>query len=121
MSEELKPERDIRAEFVAELVRMATTRRDLTLYGSHPDYRKSEPSRNDQVEAIYMRGVQDAIGALISMTDSRELNGANFRLTTKDGEVVTFGSPKDKTYLETPGLIVLFNNKLNNVFDEVNN
>lgn len=108
--------RDIRDEFTTELAASIKLRRDISLYGYHPGFTDSpmpKPRRSPETEAIYMAGARDAIGTLISMTDDRELNGARWRLTTAEGSVVGFCNPKDKEYLESPGLAVLFHDKIN--------
>lgn len=109
-------DRDIRDEFTTELAESIKLRRDITLYGYHPGFTTMpmpKPRRSPETEAIYMAGARDAIGTLISMIDDRELNGARWRLTTTEGKVVGFCNPKDEAYLESPGLIVLFHDKIN--------
>ena len=104
-------QRDIRKELVDEFVGMSLVRRDITLYSHFAQFEDKEPVRNPQAEAIYMTGVKDAICNLISMTDDR--GGAKWCLTTAEGKVVPFCNPKDKEYMDTPGLIVMFHDAIN--------
>lgn len=104
--------RDIRKEFVDEIVAISKERRDITLYNYFRQFDDKEPNRNAAAEALYMAGVSDAISSIISITDDRELNEAKWRITTKEGTVVPFCNPEDTSYLETPGLIALFHESI---------
>lgn len=106
-------QRDIRKEFIDEITAISKERRDITLYRHFAQFDKNEPKRNPAAEALYMSGVSDAIANIISITDDRSLNGAKWRLTTAEGEVVPFCNPKDKEYLDTPGLIAMFHDAIN--------
>lgn len=104
---------DIRKLFVTELVGNINVRRDISLYGKMPGdtvpRREPHPAVND----IYMMGVNDAITVLLSITDDRELNLAPWRVTDKEGNVVSFCNPEDgDEYLATPGLIHMFQQEL---------
>jgi len=105
-------QRDIRKEFVDEITAVLKRRRDITLYRYFGFDVENPPVRNKAAEELYMAGVRDAIDNIISITDDRSLNGAKWRLTTTEGDVVSFCNPKDKEYLETPGLIALFHNAI---------
>lgn len=105
-------DRDIREEFVNDIVNMSKERRDITLYNHFAQFDKNEPRRNPAAEALYMKGVSDAISNIISMTNDNNPSGTKWRLTTTEGDVLPFCNPKDKEYLETPGLIALFHNAI---------
>lgn len=105
-------QRDIRKEFVDEVTAVSKQRCDITLYSYFGLDGEKPPVRNKAAEELYMAGVRDAIDNIISITDDRSLNGAKWRLTTTEGDVVSFCNPKDKKYLETPGLIALFHNAI---------
>lgn len=106
----------IREDFVNQLAINIKGRRDFTLYGTMPGKHRvpEELSIEESYrESMYMLGAREAIGQLIAMADDRELNEAEWRITTKAGEVVSFCNPDDKGYLDTPGLIAMFEDEIN--------
>lgn len=104
--------RDTRKEFVEEITAISKSRRDMTLYNVYGFEGEAPPVRNKVAEDLYMAGVKDAISNIFGMTDDRNPKGGKWRLTTTEGEVVPFCNPKDKEYMETPGIIVMFHDAI---------
>ena len=96
----------IRDKFIEDVVDIVKERRDITLYSKFRGFDASPelPLRIPDPMFVrgYTQGIEDAIGVLMSITDSRELNGAPYRITDTKGEVITF-YPKDSE--ECAGLI----------------
>lgn len=110
----------IRDKFIDDLAKEIIERRNITLYGKFEGIpnTKLNPVREPHplYESGYAQGLRDTIGTMLGITDSRELNGARYRLTDTTGEVITFypkdnenGAPtRDDTgeIVDVPGLIV---------------
>ncbi len=73
------------------------------------------------IQNAYDLGTERAIGTLMSVTDSRILNGASFRITNTEGKVVEFypegSDPKDYTI---KGIISEIANQYRDVVDAEN-
>lgn len=92
-------ERDIREEFITELTENVKRRRDFKLRDLH-----------STTEMVYMAGVRDAIGTLLSMMGDCKQSSDRWRLATTEGNVVGFYNPTDK---ESPDLVTMFHDKIN--------
>lgn len=88
---------DIRKDFLKQLVGTMKVYENLNVHGIDP-YGNPVPNHHGSFTPDYLAGFyagqNNAVCTLLSMTDSREGNGEQWRLTTKDSEVLTF-YPKD--------------------------
>lgn len=102
----------LREAFVKDLASMVKDRMNYMLYGS-PDGPALAENVMPASEVMYMNIAKDVVGVVFSMTDDREDNGSIYRLTAKDGTVVPFCNPLDEHYLQSPGIIAMFQDAVN--------
>lgn len=96
---------EIRGAFIAQMQAWQKSRHQI-----------NDINRNwtDREKAIYDAGFQDGVGCVIASTDSRELNGATFRIVDLNGDFVPFydgdrpeyGGVTEEEMSSHPGLIV---------------
>jgi hypothetical protein len=94
-----------RAEFIRHVQLFQKSREEL-----------NEINQNftEREKRIFAAGFQDGVGVMLSITDSRELNGAKFRITDLNGGIVPFYDTDRPEYGGTtpeemeahPGLVV---------------
>lgn len=117
---------DIRKAFIDELVGTIRTQENMTVHGIYPDGNPIEGFHNgfsNDYKAGVAAGRNIAVQAMLSITDSREDNKANWRLTAVDGEIVGF-YPKDNPdgipTKRDDGELEYVNGLIADFFDKVN-
>lgn len=84
---------DIRKDFLKQFIGTMKVYENLNVHGIDP-YGEPVPNHHGSFspdyKAGFLAGQNNAVSTLLSITDSREDNGASWRLTAKDGEVLTF-------------------------------
>ena len=88
---------DLRKDFLGQWIGTMQIYENLNVHGIDPYGEKIEGhhgSFSQDYIAGFRAGQNNAAHTLLSITDSRELNEARWRLTDKEGEVLTF-YPKD--------------------------
>lgn len=88
---------DIRKDFIGQWIGTMEVYENLNVHGIDQYGKKIDGfhgSFTPDFIAGFRAGQNNAAHTLFSITDSRELNEADWRLTSKDGEVITF-YPKD--------------------------
>lgn len=85
---------NLRDKFIKDFASITNERSDITLYHKFADIQESPLTPHQTPHPIYaegyQQGIRDGITSIMSLTDSREENGAEYRLTNKAGEIITF-------------------------------
>lgn len=116
---------DVRKDFLSQWVGTMRVYENLNVHGIDPwgnEIEGHHRSFTPEYIAGYHAGQNNAAHTLLSITDSRELNEANWRLTSKDGEVLTF-YPKehaDGTVRNEAGELIHLNGIICDYYDMAN-
>lgn len=116
---------DIRKDFLGQWIGTMRVYENLNVHGIDPWGNEIE-GHHRSFTPVYIAGFRagqnNAASTLLSITDSRELNEADWRLTSKDGEVLTF-YPKDhgdEPVLDEKGKLVSVPGIVCDYYDMVN-